>query len=166
MSPRTLAPLIVSLALASLFFWTSLTKAADPGAFMAAIGDYGLVWEPLLGLAAWSVIGMELVAVAGLGLRRRWGAAVAIGLLLVFLAVLGYGISLGLDIECGCFGSGRESQGLTLQQAFGLDLALLAASTWLWWTQRAGSRTLETKRELPVHLPAEEAEQTEEAGQK
>ena len=159
MSPQKLAASIVSFALAALFLWTSLTKLADSGACMKAIGECGLVWEPLLGLAAWGVIGAELVTAAGLGLRRRWGAVGAMGLLVVFLGVLGYGIGLGLDIECGCFGAGGESKGLTLQQAFGLDLVLLAGSGWLWWTRRAGSETLDGR----VHEEVDDV--VEKAGQ-
>ena len=42
----------------------------------------------------------------GLFFNRRWAKVWAAVLLILFIAVLGYGIWLGLDIDCGCFGPG------------------------------------------------------------
>ncbi|MCI5132059.1 MAG: hypothetical protein D3904_11185, partial [Candidatus Electrothrix sp. EH2] len=56
-------------------------------------------------------------------------------LLLLFIAVLAYGIHLGLDVDCGCFGSGEHqahsSEGL--YQALHRDLIMLAGCLFLYW---------------------------------
>ena len=110
----------------ALLLWAGASKLLDMKAFVVAIGDFGLVWEPLLPTVAWCVVGVELVLGCGLWSGRRWANWGAGGLVAVFLCVLGYGILLGLDIECGCFGTGGEGAGLTLKQAAGLDVLLLA----------------------------------------
>ena len=86
------------------------------------------MWEPLLPTVAWCVVGVEMVLGCGLWSGRRWANWGAGGLVAVFLCVLGYGILLGLDIECGCFGPGEGVGSLTLKQAAVVDLVLLATS--------------------------------------
>jgi hypothetical protein len=52
-------------------------------------------------------IGLPLLEVtAGIGLMFdiRGSLALIAGLLLLFIALLGYGIWMGLDVDCGCFG--------------------------------------------------------------
>ena len=112
----------------------------DVAKFTVTVGEFGLVWEPLLPVTAWSVIGLELLVGGGLWLGRQWAIAVATGLVVVFLCVLGYGIILGLDIECGCFGAGDGQGSLTLSQAVVVDSVLLMACLGLAWATRV--RTL------------------------
>jgi len=119
---------IVAVLLGSVFLWAGLSKLLNPTAFINSIGEFGLVWEPLLGVSAWGVIGLELAAGGGLWCCRRWSVGLAGGLVVVFLCVLGYGILLGLDIECGCFGTGEGVGSLTLKQAAVVDVVLLATS--------------------------------------
>ena len=130
-------PRVVAAGLGSLLLWAAASKLLDMKAFVVAIGDFGLVWEPLLPTVAWCVVGVELVLGCGLWSGRRWANWGAGGLVAVFLCVLGYGILLGLDIECGCFGTGGEGAGLTLKQAAGLDVLLLATCAWLEWSRRS-----------------------------
>jgi len=110
-----------------VFLWAGVSKLCDPAAFITTIGEFGLVWEPLLPPSAWVVIGLELAAGGGLWCGRRWAIGLAGGLVVVFLCVLGYGILLGLDIECGCFGTGEGAGSLTLKQAAVVDAVLLAS---------------------------------------
>ena len=122
---------IVAALLGSVLLWAGLSKLLNPSAFINSIGEFGLVWEPLLGAVAWGVIGLELAAGGGLWCFRRWAVGLACALVVVFLCVLGYGILLGLDIECGCFGTGEGVGSLTLKQAAVVDVLLLGASTGL-----------------------------------
>ena len=133
---------VVAAVLGTVFLWASVAKLLDVNAFIDTLGNYGLVWEPLLGATAWMVIVAELVSAVGLLGARRWAATTATGLLLVFLGVLGYGIALGLDVECGCFGIGKGG-GLSLWQAVGVDCGLLIACCWLQWSSRMGLRESE-----------------------
>jgi len=119
---------IVAALLGSVFLWAGLSKLLDPASFIDSIDEFGLVWEPLLGATAWGVMGLELAVGGGLWCFRRWAVGLACGLVVVFLCVLGYGILLGLDIECGCFGPGEGVGSLTLKQAAVVDLVLLATS--------------------------------------
>ncbi len=144
--------------LGSVFLWAAVSKIIDTAAFISTIEEFGLVWEPLLSLSAWVVIGAEAVAAAGLWCGRRWAARLAGGLLVVFLCVLAYGILLGLDIECGCFGTGEGTGSLTLKQAAVLDVVLLATCLGLEWAMRkcpGGQATQQT---------ASVAEDTQEEG--
>ena len=128
---------VVAAGLGSLLLWAGASKLLDMQAFVVAIGDFGLVWEPFLPAVAWCVVGIEFVLGGGLWTGRRWPIWGAGGLMAVFLCVLGYGILLDLDIECGCFGTGGEAAGLTLKQAAGLDVLLLATCVWLEWSRRS-----------------------------
>ena len=137
---------IAAVVLGSVFLWAGVSKLIDIQAFITAIGEFGLVWEPLLAIVAWGMIGLELLAGVGLWCGRRHAVGLAAGLLSLFLCVLGYGILLGLDIECGCFGTGDGSGSLTLKQAAVLDSVLLATCGWLSWSMRHGA-VVETRVE-------------------
>ncbi len=81
-------------------------KLFDPSAFVVLIDSYGLVWEPFLLPIAVLLPLFEIVAAIALLLKKRWAMIAIGGLTLMFIAVLSYGIWLGLDIDCGCFGVG------------------------------------------------------------
>lgn len=67
-------------------------------------------------------VGVGQVGAGGILRRRRWGLWLVIGLLALFIPVLGYGIAIGLDISCGCLG--RADLG-SLPEALLRDLLLL-----------------------------------------
>ena len=47
---------------------------------------------------------LEVIAGIGLLFDIKRSLALITGLLVLFMVVLGYGIWLGLDVDCGCFG--------------------------------------------------------------
>jgi hypothetical protein len=49
---------------------------------------------------------LEIVAAVGLFFDVRGSLGALTGLLIFFMAVVSYGIWMGLDIDCGCFGPG------------------------------------------------------------
>jgi len=120
---------IVRLVLSVLFIWAGGTKLVDPQAFGVIIRDFGIV--PELGVMPIAVIlpVLEVTAAIGLIFDMRGSLAVITVLLALFLVILGYGIWLGLDIDCGCFGpddpESRAYKGL--HSAFYRDLAMTAA---------------------------------------
>lgn len=134
-----------------IFLWSGLTKAVNPAAFAVIIEAYGLVPDGLAGLAAVVLIAAELMAAVGLLFERK-GALTAITLMMVlFIAVLAYGLILGLDVDCGCFGpDDPEAEAFgNLRTALYRDLLLLPAIGYLylwrfvnhrsprpWWPQR------------------------------
>ena len=90
--------------LSFVFLYAGATKLADPKAFAALIDAYGIVPDPLLMPVAIGLPLLEVVAAIGLAFDIRGSLAVITGLLAIFIAILIYGIRMGLDVDCGCFG--------------------------------------------------------------
>jgi uncharacterized membrane protein YphA (DoxX/SURF4 family) len=90
--------------LAAVMIAAAIPKFADPGGFGEVIGAYGLLPDVLVLPAAIVLPLLELVAAFLLILGRISGLWITALLMLLFIAVLSYGIWLGLDIDCGCFG--------------------------------------------------------------
>ena len=98
------------------------------------IDSYGIVPDPLLMPVAIGLPLLEVVAAVGLMMDIR-GSLTSIGaLLLVFMAILGYGIWMGLDVDCGCFGpedpESRAYHGL--RSALYRDFIMLAGVLYLY----------------------------------
>ena len=92
--------------LAGVMAFAAVPKLFDPVSFAEVIGAYGLLPEFLLLPAAVLLPLLELSAAYLLIKARRSGLWISAILMSLFIAVLSYGIWLGLDIDCGCFGSG------------------------------------------------------------
>jgi uncharacterized membrane protein YphA (DoxX/SURF4 family) len=130
---------IASLVLGGVFVYASLDKIAHPLDFARIVYRYRLAGPTaFLGVVPANVVAVVLPwveAVTGLllitGLWRREAAAVAGGLLVLFLAAVGYVVWAGIDVaHCGCFSVGGEgrSAGWTLIAS---DLALLAVAAYV-----------------------------------
>jgi hypothetical protein len=118
---------------AGLFLYASFFKLRDTEAFAEAISEFGLIGENVLFATALAIIALEIVAGLGLLLDIRGALGLIVALLFVFVAVLGHGISLGLDISCGCLGPGDSELGL--HEALLRDFVLLAACGYLYWSR-------------------------------
>ena len=117
-----------------VFVWSGISKSLAPQQFAEVIAAYGLLPSALIFPTALSLIALEIVAAAGLLLEWR-GSLTAITLMMIlFLAVLGYGIYLGLDIDCGCFGPDDPEHIAfhNLRGAFVRDIFLLCACGYLY----------------------------------
>lgn len=115
---------IVRIALAALFIYGGVLKLIDPRAFARTISGYGLVPEIFLPVVAIGLPLIETIAGIGLLLDIRGSLAAIASLLGMFLLVLGYGISLNLDVDCGCFGADDLARQAGLKQAFWRDVIL------------------------------------------
>lgn len=89
-----------------LFIYGGIMKLLDPGAFARLIDAYGLVPGFLLLPLSLTLPSLEIIAGAGLLFDIRGSLSLTAGLMVLFIAVLCYGIWMGLDIDCGCFGPG------------------------------------------------------------
>ena len=130
---------LVRWTLAFLFIWAGSMKLADLEAFAVIIRDFGLV-------PGWSVMPIafvlpvvEIIAAAGLLFDAKGSLAVITSLLLLFIMILAYGIWLGLDIDCGCFGpedpESRAYHGL--RTAMYRDVFMIAGIVFLYrWRYR------------------------------
>jgi hypothetical protein len=80
------------------------TKLLEPETFAVLIEAFGIVPEGLLMPVAIGLPFLEVIAGIGLLFDIRGSLALITGLLVLFMTVLGYGIWMGLDVDCGCFG--------------------------------------------------------------
>jgi hypothetical protein len=90
--------------LGGIFIYAGGTKLLEPEIFAVLIDAYGIVPEWLLVPVAIGLPFLEVFAGIGLLLDIRGSLALITGLLVLFIGVLGYGIWMGLDVDCGCFG--------------------------------------------------------------
>lgn len=116
-----------------IFVVAGALKVPDPGAFLQAIDGYRLL--PFWPAAVFAVClpWLEIACGAALVFKRFYSGALVLlaGLTGVFIAALLSAWVRGLDIECGCFGTGDPLGRVGL--ALGRDVALLAALGWLWY---------------------------------
>jgi hypothetical protein len=124
-----------------VFFGAGASKLADPAAFAALIDAYGLVPDPVLLPLAVGLPLVEVVAAIGLLADVRGSLAVIAGLMAVFVAILAYGIHMGLDVDCGCFAPGDiESRAYHgLRTALNRDLVMTAGIAFLYAWRRSRS---------------------------
>ena len=92
--------------LGGVFIYAGSTKLMAPRIFTVLIEAYGVVPESLLMPVAIGLPLLEVIAGFGLLVDIRGSLAVITGLLVIFMVVLGYGIWMGLDVDCGCFAYG------------------------------------------------------------
>lgn len=135
-------------ALGIIFIYAGTTKLIEPVTFAVLIEAYGIVPEPLLMPVAVILPALEVGAGIGILLDARGSLSTIFGLLLLFLAILGYGIILGLDVDCGCFGpDDPEAEAFHgLRTAFYRDLAMLSGVLYAY-----GFRRLRGIRPKPVN---------------
>ena len=113
-----------------LFLHSGCVKIFRLPQFAQSVGDFGIVLDGLVKPAAFIVCIVELGLAYALWQQRSWAMLATATLLVGFLGVLSYGVAIGLDIECGCFGSGYR---LKLKQQLGIDLVLLLWSVCTHW---------------------------------
>jgi uncharacterized membrane protein YphA (DoxX/SURF4 family) len=134
MSVRDALHWIVRLGLGGLFLWTGWQKLVEPGAFAASIANYRVLPEALVGASAVGLPVLELVVGVALLLPTyaRGAAVIVAALLGVFAVAMAQSKLRGIDVDCGCFGAGNESQVSWLKVTVNVGLAMLAV-----WTSRA-----------------------------
>ncbi len=106
--------------LGGVFIYAGSTKLMEPRIFTVLIEAYGFVPESLLMPVAIGLPFLEVIAGFGLLFDIRGSLAVITGLLVLFMVVLGYGIWMGLDVDCGCF----APEDLEAEAFHGLRLSL------------------------------------------
>lgn len=134
------------LGLAVVFVLAGMAKLSDIPEFATQVGAFGLVYDEWVLPAAWIIALGELVAGLALAINLRGSPYFLIMLLGLFVAVLAYGISLGLDISCGCFGPGYH---VSLRTQLFIDMGLLVWSGFVLWSgKRCRTRTLGARAAL------------------
>jgi uncharacterized membrane protein YphA (DoxX/SURF4 family) len=119
---------------AATFLFAATSKIRDPIAFAEQTGNYQFLPE-LSSFVAITIPSIELVAalvlVLGRGYWRQAAAVVLFGLLLVFTTAIARAWAMGINLECGCFGSGSSHIGpIPIVRNVSL-VAALVLSHWL-----------------------------------
>ncbi len=95
---------ICTIFLAGVYLYGGIPKLFNIDAFSEVVGAYGLLPDSLVDAVALVLPLIEVATAVGLLLNKQWSRISALLLLLLFISILSYGIYLGLDIDCGCFG--------------------------------------------------------------
>lgn len=144
--PRmTTVTLALRCVLGGIFAYSGVIKLLDPERFTVIIAGFGLLPEALIRPAAIGLPLAELLSGIGLIFAVR-GCLTAIALMLVlFMAVLAWGIHLGLDIDCGCFGPEEPEQAYKgLKAALARDAAMMLAVIVLYWQKWKAKRAVQS----------------------
>ena len=114
-----------------VFLYAGALKALDPAQFAHDIALYRLVPPALVAPLALTLPCLEILAggALALGLWRRGALLLLLPLSLAFLAIVGITWARGLDIACGCFGTGGSSLAVTFLR----DLGLVVLLGWIAW---------------------------------
>ena len=122
--------------LGGLFVYSGLVKLMDPSRFAEIISGFGLLPDPLIYPFALLLPLVELIAGIGLVFALRGSLSAIAVMLVVFVGVLLYGIYLGLDIDCGCFGPEDPEQAYKgLKAALARDSVMMAAVLFIYWSR-------------------------------
>ncbi len=97
---------LMRIGLGVVFLYSGLSKSFDLNYFSGVINAFGIIPESLTFPAALSIVALELVLGIGIVLDKRGSLSGILAMLLGFMAVAGYAIYMGYDIDCGCFGPG------------------------------------------------------------
>lgn len=129
---------LIRWVLGGIFIYAGSTKLLAPEIFAVLIEAFGLVPDRLLMPMAIVLPTLEVIAGIGLLFDIRGSLTVMAGLLALFMAVLGYAIWMGLDVDCGCFGpedpEAKAFHGLKV--SLYRDLAMLAGVVFIYGWRR------------------------------
>jgi uncharacterized membrane protein YphA (DoxX/SURF4 family) len=106
----TIFTLVARLVLVGTFVFAALPKIKDPIEFGAAIHGFQVIDGALVNWTALTLPWLELIISIGLlmpMIRRASGTLIGL-LLVVFITLHASAWQRGLDISCGCFGTGAE----------------------------------------------------------
>lgn len=139
--PADMAYKLIRWGLGAVFIYAGSVKLADPRTFAVLMEAYGILPESWLLPVAVALPALEVVAGVGLVFDIEGSLPAIAGLLLVFMAILGYGIAMGLDVDCGCFGpEDPEAEAFHgLRQALYRDLLMFGGIGYLFaWRRYRG----------------------------
>jgi len=140
------APLVYRLmriGLGIVFLHSGLSKSIDLNYFSGVINAFGILPESLGFPAAVSIVALELLLGTGIILDKRGSLSGILFMLLGFMAVAGYALYMGYDIDCGCFGPGDPAGEAFshLHQVLYRDGVMVAGILYLYiWRFRNGLR--------------------------
>jgi len=134
---RRLVGHLARLFIALVLLTAGFLKAVDPAEFAHQMAGYGIIGRHVASLAAPLLITLEMTLGVALLLawRARLAALIAAAMLVGFIAVEAYGLSIGRTESCGCFGAYVQR---TPMQVIAEDLVFLAAALLTVWGSAPG----------------------------
>ncbi len=124
---------VLRCLVAATFLYAGITKIGDPQGFADSIATFRMLPPELINIVALGVPPFEVIL--GLMLLTGWKLRPAafgiLGLTVVFAIALVQALVRGLEVDCGCFGSGEPSV-LKTWVSLGRDVLLLAATAWIY----------------------------------
>lgn len=131
---------IARWAIAAFFLVAAAMKLTDMGAFAETIGAFGILPDWGLMPGAWGLVAAEIVGAVLLAFDLRGGLEAITALLVTFSAVLLYGMTIGLDVDCGCLGPGEAGEEGLLTPLL-RDIVMLAECGYLFWWKIVAKET-------------------------
>lgn len=147
--------------LGAVFIYAGSIKLLEPKTFVALIEAYGIVPENLLLPASIALSALEVAAGIGIFFDIEGSLEVIAGLLVLFIAILGYGIWMGLNVDCGCFGPDDSEAEVFhgLWSSLFRDLVMLAGVAFLYgWRRFRIIKPLKIPRTIKIRLKKRKTE--------
>lgn len=132
--------LALRVVIGSVFVYAGATKIGHPLAFADSIATFQVLPPQLVNLVALALPPFEILTgcLLMLGIFQRQAAFALLVLTTLFALFLIQALVRGLEVDCGCFGSGRPSV-LKTWASLGRDILLLIAVFWLWMLGGVGT---------------------------
>ncbi len=136
---------VLRVLLGGMFVYSGLSKLFDLEYFAGIINAFGLLPHILAYPAGVAIVVGELVLGLGLILNRKGCLGGILVMLLGFMAVAGYAIYMGYDIDCGCFGPGDPEAAAfsQLRMVMYRDAVMVIGIAYLYlWRHKTGRHPL------------------------
>jgi uncharacterized membrane protein YphA (DoxX/SURF4 family) len=131
----------VRVGLALSFLTAGIIKILDPMTFAVTIDAFGILPGPLVLPVAVFLPVVEIIGAVALIFDIRGSLSLITLMILMFIVVLGYGLHMGLDIDCGCYGPG-DPEGVAyagIRGALWRDVIMLGCAAMLYaWRKLLG----------------------------
>ncbi|MFC1822784.1 MauE/DoxX family redox-associated membrane protein [Thermodesulfobacteriota bacterium] len=126
---------VIRWFLVLVFMYAGMSKLFDPQSLAVVIESYDLVPESGIMPITFILPALEVLAAVGLLFDVRGSLTAISGLLFLFMIILTYGIWMGLDVDCGCFGpDDPEAEAFSgLRTALYRDMVMLAGIFYLYF---------------------------------
>jgi len=134
---------LVRVCLALSFLAAGAIKIQDPMTFAVTIDAFGILPGPLVLPVAFVLPVLEILGAVALLFDIRGSLGLITLMILVFIAVLAWGLHMGLDIDCGCYGpDDPEAEAFAgIRGALRRDLLMLGCAAFLYaWRSVVGVR--------------------------
>ena len=125
--------LTLRLFVGGLLIFAGITKIQQPLNFADSVATFRMLPNQVINIFALGhppfeiIVGIMLVA----GWKRGLAAFAICFLTIIFAIALGQALVRGLQVDCGCFGSGKPSV-LKTWASLSRDILVMAASLWLY----------------------------------